>query len=175
MDLLKMLKVRLQEENVKLALRTTLNVTVAVSALLVATSAFAQGGRGWHGGDGLSGHLGMYADYLDLTDAQQAQIKQTLRSERATLKPLLAQEQQSHKALKELAESGSFDEGKAQSLAAQESQTHIQLEVQRAKIASEVYGVLTADQKSKLAQLEAKRAARAAARKNSASTPASNQ
>ena len=29
-----MLKVRLQEENVKLALRTTLNVTVAVSALL---------------------------------------------------------------------------------------------------------------------------------------------
>lgn len=160
----------------KLALKTTLGGILALSAVLVTTSAFAQAGRGWHGGDGLFGHqLSFYADYLDLTDAQQAQIKQTLHSERASLKPLLAQEEQSRKQLKELVESGSFDEAKAQTIATQESQTHVQLEVQRARIASEMYQVLTADQKTKLSQLEAKRAARAAQHVRPGSGPASNQ
>ena len=61
----------------------------------------------------------------------------------------------------QLIQSGNFDEAKAQTIAAQGAQVHAQLEVQHARIASEAYQVLTADQKTKLAQFIAKRAAAA--------------
>jgi Spy/CpxP family protein refolding chaperone len=110
-----------------------------------------------HGGGGFLGHeFGFFADYLDLTDAQRAQMKQTLAAEKPALKPLLQQEEQSHQQMLQLIQSGSFDEAKAQSIATQESQTYIQLEVQKARIHSELYQLLTADQKAKLGQFLAK-------------------
>ena len=52
---------------------------------------------------------------------------------------------------------GSFDEAKAQTIATQGAQVHAQLEVQHARIISEAYQLLTAEQKTKLAQFLAKR------------------
>jgi Spy/CpxP family protein refolding chaperone len=96
--------------------------------------------------------LGFFTDYLDLNDAQQAQIKQIIAKEKPALEPLFRQEMQSRRQMMELVQSGSFDEAKAQALAAQGAQIHAQLEVQHARVASEAYQVLTADQKTKLAQ-----------------------
>ena len=134
----------------------------ALAIVLVAGLAMAQhhgGPRG--GGDFFGGPmLGFFTDYLDLTDAQQAQIKQIVAKEKPAMKPLFKQEMQTHEQMMQLIQSGTFDEAKAQTIATQGAQIHAQLEVQHARVASEAYQVLTADQKTKLAQFIAKRQAR---------------
>jgi Spy/CpxP family protein refolding chaperone len=63
----------------------------------------------------------------------------------------------SHKQMMQLIQSGTFDEAKAQAIANQGAQVHAQLEVQHARVASEAYQVLSAEQKAKLAQFMTKR------------------
>lgn len=105
-----------------------------------------------HGGEfGLGGHmLGFFTDYLNLTDAQQVQIKEIMAKERPTIQPLMEQLKQSHHQLRQLAESGSFDEGKVRSLAAQQSQTMTELIVQKTRIESDLFQLLTPEQKTKM-------------------------
>src|SRR5271165_1786716 len=131
----------------------------ALVIVLVAGLAMAQPHGGPHeGGDFFGGPmLGFFTDYLDLTDAQQAQIKQIIAKEKPALEPLFKQEMQSHEQMMQLIMSGTFDETKAQAIATQGAQVRTQLEVQHARIASEAYQVLTADQKTKLAQFITKR------------------
>jgi len=131
----------------------------ALAIVLVAGIAIAQPHGGPHGGGDFFGGpmLGFFTDYLDLSDAQQAQIKQIITKEKPALKPLFKEEMQSHEQMMALIQSGSFDEAKAQAIATQGAQVRAQLEVQHARIASEAYQVLTADQKTKLAQFMAKR------------------
>jgi protein CpxP len=132
---------------------------VALAIVLVAGLAMAQPHGGPHGGGDFFGGpmLGFFTDYLDLSDAQQAQIKQIIAKEKPAMEPLFKQEMASHEQMMQLIQSGSFDEAKAQAIAAQGAQVHVQLEVQHARIASEAYQVLTAEQKTKLAQFVAKR------------------
>ncbi len=130
----------------------------ALVLVLAAGIAMAQHRGGPHGGDFFGGPMmGFFTDYLDLSDAQQAQIKQIFAKEKPTMEPLFKQEMQSHEQMMQLIQSGSFDEAKAQTIATQGAQVHAQLEVQHARVASEAYQVLTAEQKTKLAQLMAKR------------------
>jgi Spy/CpxP family protein refolding chaperone len=56
----------------------------------------------------------------------------------------------------QLITSGSFDEAKAQAIATQAAQTHAQLEVEHAKVVSQAYQLLTAEQKTELAAIMAK-------------------
>jgi len=130
----------------------------ALAIVLVAGIAIAQPHGGPRGGDFFGGPmLGFFTDYLDLSDAQQAQIKQIIAKEKPTLEPLFKQDMESHKQMMQLIQSGAFDEAKAQAIATQGAQVHAQLEVQHARVASEAYQVLTADQKTKLAEFMAKR------------------
>lgn len=144
-----------------------MNSKIAVLAFalaLTAGTAFAQGedagpGAMHHGmhGDFMGGPgLGLPLHQLNLTDDQRSQIKQIFQSEKANMKPLMQQEFQSHQQLIQLVTSGNFDQAKAAAIAAQESQTHVQLEVEHAKIASQVYQLLSSDQKAKVADMLAK-------------------
>ena len=140
-------------------------MTVLAFALaLTAGTAFAQGDQagsepvhhGMHG-DFMGGHgLGLPLHQLNLTADQRSQVKQIFQNEKPTMKPLMQQEFQSHQQLFQLITSGKFDQAKAAAIAAQESQTHIQLEVEHAKIASQVYQLLSSDQKAKVADMLAK-------------------
>jgi periplasmic protein CpxP/Spy len=130
-------------------------IVAALAIALLAGTAFAQGPR--HHGDEMFGYmLGRMADVLDLTDAQQAQIKQIYTNAKPTMKPLWEQEHQSHHAMMGLITSGTFDAAKAQAIANQEAQIHAQLEVQHAQLAAQAYQLLTAEQKTKLAEVMAK-------------------
>jgi periplasmic protein CpxP/Spy len=130
----------------------------ALAIVLVTGIAIAQPHGGPRGGDFFGGPmLGFFTDYLDLSDAQRAQIKDIMAKEKPALEPLFKQEMQSHRQMMDLVQSGGFDEAKAQAIATQGAQIHAQLEVQHARVASEAYQVLTADQKAKLAQFMAKR------------------
>jgi len=130
----------------------------ALAIVLVTGIAIAQPHGGPRGGDFFGGPmLGFFTDYLDLSDAQRAQMKDIMAKEKPALEPLFKQEMQSHRQMMDLVQSGGFDEAKAQAIATQGAQIHAQLEVQHARVASEAYQVLTAEQKAKLAQFMAKR------------------
>jgi Spy/CpxP family protein refolding chaperone len=130
----------------------------ALAIVLVAGLAMAHPHGGSRGGDFFGGGmLEFFADYLDLSDAQQAQIKQIIAKEKPALEPMFKQEMQSHEQMMQLIQSGNFDEAKAQAIATQAAQVHAQLEVQHARIASQAYQVLTAEQKAKFAQFVARR------------------
>lgn len=145
-------------------------VSAVLALTLLAGAALAQGPHSR--GGGLFG-LGDLADVLDLTDAQQTQIKQIFESGKTTMKPLFQQEQQSHQAMMQLITSGKFDQAAAQTIANQEAQVHSQLEVQHAQLAAQAYQVLTAQQKTQLTQILAKREQRMQEREqqNSQATP----
>jgi Spy/CpxP family protein refolding chaperone len=109
---------------------------------------------------GMGGHMfGFFADYLNLSDAQQTQAKAIMEKEHATLRPLMEQLRQAHEQLRQY-EEGAYDEAKVRALAAQESQTRIELTVQETRIHSELFQLLTPDQQAKMKEFEAHREAR---------------
>jgi periplasmic protein CpxP/Spy len=136
-------------------------LSIGAALLLGVAVLFAQGMHGHGGPDGMFGHmLNYYADALDLTSAQQDQIKAIWQKEKPTMKPLMQQMHQNHAAMDALINNGAFDEAKTRALATQNAQTMIELQVQHARVKSEMLQVLTADQKTKYQQLEAKHEAR---------------
>jgi Spy/CpxP family protein refolding chaperone len=106
-------------------------------------------GRGLFGGP----MMGFLVHKLDLTDAQQAQVKAIMAKEKPAVQPLVLQMFQGQAQLRQLAMSGAFDEGRARELATQQAQTMTELTVQRTRIESELYQVLTTEQKAKLNDL----------------------
>jgi protein CpxP len=114
--------------------------------------------------------LEFFTDYLGLSDAQQTQAKSIMQKEHAALKPLLQQLHQTEQQLRQY-EEGTYDEAKVRALAAQQSQTQIELTVQKTRIHSELFQLLTPDQQAKMKQFEANREARMAKHMNNAPAP----
>jgi protein CpxP len=133
---------------------------------LVAGAALAQqegGGKPMHRGfGGMHGPMmgdpgfGMMLHQLNLTDDQRAQVKKIFATEKPNLKPLVQQQFQSHQQMMQLITSGNFDQAKATAIATQEAQTHIQMQVEYAKIGSQIYQILDSTQKTKVADIMAK-------------------
>jgi Spy/CpxP family protein refolding chaperone len=110
--------------------------------------------RGMHGDGMFSEHaIGFLTDYLNLNEGQQAQAKDILAKEKPTLDSLSQQMKQGHEALKQLETSGTFDEAKVRAVASQQSQTMTDLIVEKARIHSALFQILTPDQKIKMTQL----------------------
>ncbi|HYY57612.1 MAG TPA: Spy/CpxP family protein refolding chaperone [Pyrinomonadaceae bacterium] len=121
-------------------------------------------GRGMRGGFG-----GRFAERLNLTDAQKEQMKQ-----------IAARYHESTKALRQQARAarrggdtgfingGAFDEAAVRAAAQTRANARVELEVARARMMSEMYALLTPEQKSQLAterqQWEQKRQERRARR-----------
>ena len=132
--------------------------TLAVALVIGVAFAVAEGGpEGMHHhGMGMHGELGFPLHALNLTDDQRAQVKQIMQTEKPNIHPLMHQEFQAHQQMMQLITSGKFDQTQATALATQEAQTHIQMEVEHAKIASQIYNLLSSDQKAKVADIVAK-------------------
>ena len=133
-------------------------LSIGAAVLLGVAALLAQGmhGHGGHMGFDFDHMLGFYAEKLDLSSAQQDQIKAIWTKEKPTLEPLMQQMHQNHKAMQALQQSGPFDEAKTRALATQGAQTMIEMQVQHARIKSEMMQVLTPEQKAKFAELESK-------------------
>jgi Spy/CpxP family protein refolding chaperone len=107
-------------------------------------------GRGGpHGGGG----LGPLARDLDLTDAQKAQVKQLTDSFEESTKPLREQLFKVGGGPFDGLKDGAFDEASVRAAAQARAAIEVELEVAHARLMSQVYALLTVEQKTKLAAL----------------------
>jgi periplasmic protein CpxP/Spy len=89
---------------------------------------------------------------LNLTDAQQTQIKSILQAEKTKIQPLMKQLRDNRQAADSNV-SGAFDENQARTFANQQAQTMSNLMVEKQRTRSQIYAVLTPDQRAKAKQL----------------------
>ena len=131
------------------------------AAFMMSVAAFAQHGPGGHRGHGGPGRhggpgnaVGHLSRVLDLTDAQKAQIKQLEDGFKESTKGL-------HEQLGKAGpggplgalDGGAFDEAAVRAAAQARANLHVELEVAHARFFSQVYAVLTPEQRAKLAEL----------------------
>jgi protein CpxP len=144
-----------QEEDVK-SMNSKLTAITAVFTLFTGMALAQSGGTSapmHHRHGGFTGGMELPLRQLNLTDDQKAQIKQMFQAERPGMKPLMQQEHAARTQMIQLITSGTFEQAKVAAVAAQESQIHMQMEIEHAKMASQIYQLLTADQKAKVADI----------------------
>ena len=146
--------------------RLTTGALALVAALMLGVGVYAQheggphgpGGPGFgHGRGGPGGHgdmLGHFARELNLTDAQQTQIKQLVDAFHEKNKALFEQGFRDGGGGPFEGLSENFDEAAVRAAAQARAATHVELEVAHARLMSQVYALLTAEQKAKLAELK---------------------
>jgi Spy/CpxP family protein refolding chaperone len=139
-------------------------VFVAALTMTVAGVAQQQGGpRGFGGGRHRGGPeqggprggglLGPLARDLNLTDAQKTQIKTLTDSFEESTKSLREQLFNAGGGPLDGLTDGAFDEATVRTAAQARAAIQVELEVARARMMSQVYALLTAEQKAKLAEL----------------------
>jgi len=128
------------------------------STLVAATSLTAIAGqdRGHHGP--MPGAM-MQLKGLDLTDAQKEQVKTLMEQARASM-PAKADMQAQHEQLKTLIQAENFDEAAVRTALQSQQSQRLEAEVSRSRLQHDIYQLLTAEQKAKLAEREQKREAR---------------
>jgi Spy/CpxP family protein refolding chaperone len=122
-----------------------------------------RGGRGGpFGRDGrMAGPMGSGLDVMrDLTDAQREQVKAIREKHAERLKPIMERARTAREALDAAAESGNA--GNLQALSIEVGNAEAELAFAQAQVQSEIFGVLTAEQKQNIAerrkQMEQRRA-----------------
>jgi protein CpxP len=129
-------------------------MVLAVAAGLTASVFAQEPGRAFgHRHGGMLKHM---TRELNLTEAQQTQIKGIMADSRTRIKPLmqqLRQNEQAQNANINTNGTGVFDEVKARTFANQQAQIMSNLIVERQRTKSQIYSVLTPDQRQKALQL----------------------
>jgi len=112
-----------------------------------------QWGRGHRGGHGMEHGMfgGRFAEKLNLTDAQKEQVKQiTTRFDEST-KTLREQLHGARDNKLDMLSGGTFDEAAVRTAAQARANLHVEMEVARARMMSEMFAILTPEQKAQLA------------------------
>ena len=125
-------------------------IVLAVAAGLTASVYAQEPHRGFgHRSGWMLNHM---TKELGLTEAQQTQIKSILEGERSRTKALREQLRQNEQA-QNAAINGNFDEVQARAFAGKQAQIMSDLIVEKQKTKSQIYSVLTPDQRQKALQL----------------------
>ena len=150
--------------------------TFTLSAVIVAlvgsgaAALFAQGpglrgrGAGPFGGPGGPDGRGFAAGFalgqLDLSDAQKQQIRNITQRHREQTQPLVQRLDQAMQAQRVAIETSPVNEALVRSAAQDLAAVQVDLAVEQARLHSDIFGVLTAEQQEKAKQLEAQAQAR---------------
>jgi protein CpxP len=120
-----------------------LALAAGLSAAVTAVVAQSQGKQDHQGR-----MLQRMTEQLNLTEAQQAQIKTILQTQKSKIQPLRQQLRQNRLA-QTSAVTGTFDEAQVRSFAAKQAQIMTDLTVEKERTKSQIYSVLTPDQRQK--------------------------
>ncbi len=126
-------------------------ILLAVAAGVVASAA-VQGKHLRHSG----WMLQRMTKELNLTQAQQTQIKGILQTQKAKIRPLMQQLRQNSQA-ENANITSNFDEAKARAFADQQAKIMSDLTVEKERTKSEIYAVLTPEQRQKALALSQER------------------
>ncbi|MGH9931126.1 MAG: Spy/CpxP family protein refolding chaperone [Pyrinomonadaceae bacterium] len=136
-------------------------VIASIAVLVVAATIFALA-QGHPGMGGMGEHMrgGPPPDMVEhmsrelgLTDAQKTQVKALLDAQRPTEEERHAKLDDIRKQLDAATANGQFDEAKVRELANQQSQLMADQMVEHFRLHSQLYGLLTAEQKTKADQM----------------------
>ena len=152
----------------RIAIAISIIVLVAAGAIYAAARAGGEAAAQGAGLPGMGGKnhrfarhmMARLAERLGLTDAQKAEIRSIITAERPTLEPLARQMAKSRQELRTATANGHFDEAQVRALAAQQAQTFTDLIVEKERVKSKVYGVLTPEQRAKAEQMRGRWEAR---------------
>ncbi len=106
-----------------------------------------------HGGPGGPGGLEGMVFELNLTSAQIQQVKALRESERTASETYREQVRTADEGIRAAIESGSFDEEAVRTLATAQAKAMAELRVIQARTESQIYNLLTAEQKATLKSL----------------------
>ena len=125
---------------------------LTLALVLSAIIGFAQEGHGPRG-EGGHGGIGFFARHLNLSDAQKEQMKQIAASYQQTIKNLHEQLRNLHQNEFDPLSGAAFNEAAVRSQAQARANLEVEMEVTHAHMMSDMYAVLTSEQKAQLAQL----------------------
>ncbi|MCU1219853.1 MAG: pilus assembly/Cpx signaling pathway, periplasmic inhibitor/zinc-resistance associated protein [Candidatus Angelobacter sp.] len=130
---------------------------ILIAAFLLALAAgLATTAFGQHRNVGFGRHDGWMlkhmARQLNLTETQKTQIKGIIAEEKTKIKPMLQQLRQNEQA-ENANVNGSFDENQARAFAKKQAQLMTDLIVEKERTRSQVYALLTPEQRQKALQL----------------------
>lgn len=134
---------------------------LGISAIILVVAAGMAGtvlaqGPGRNFGSGFGHHGGWMLQHmtkeLNLTTDQQTQIKGIVQAEKGKMKPMMQQLRQNEQA-QDAATTGTFDENQARTFANKQTQIMSDLIVEKQRIKSQIYAVLTPEQRQKAQQL----------------------
>ncbi len=111
---------------------------------------------GKHGGNGFMFHG------LDLTDEQKTQMKSIRKANKAQIAPIREAMKVNRQKMQEATANGAFDEATVTMLANEQAGLMAKMTVERERVKSQAFALLTADQKAKVAEMKAKFADRKA-------------
>lgn len=122
---------------------------------------FGKKGDGWKHGKrgrrgGRGGHKGMGMGFrgIELTDAQKEQMKAIGQASRESSKALRDQMKANREQLAQATANGAFNEAQVQAIAQQQGALHAQMVVEREKVKSQMFAILTSEQKAKIAEMK---------------------
>ena len=152
-----------------------LTTSVVAAALMAGGGAalYAQGRGGPGRGAGpFAEGRGFAADFalgqLDLSDAQKQQVRDITQRHRQAMQPVMQRLQQAMMAERAAVEAVPVNEAAVRAAAQDVASTQADLTVDRARLHSDIYSILTVEQQTKAKQLEAQAQARAAERRQRA-------
>lgn len=134
---------------------------VAAAVVLVTGAIFVIGQKAFDGGGpGFGRHHGGFGGFalrgLDLTEEQKTKVKEITDASKTNVQPLMEQMRANHKQIADLGTNGAFDQAKVETLAAEQGNLTAKLIVEKERTKSQIFAILTDEQKTKAAEMRTK-------------------
>jgi len=135
-------------------------VWMAGSSLFFNSIAVGAEGDHWGHHEGHCGHHHHFWKKLNLTDDQKKEMFSIRLDEKAKMKPLFQKLKDDRKQLIDVVKTGKFDEAKVRSIAKGQADIISDIIVEKVRMKSRMYAVLTPEQRTKVEQMHEKWKAR---------------
>ncbi len=150
----------------KKAIIAILALAVLATGVLFAVGQTAETDKkNWGRRGGHHRGMGMAFRALGLTEDQKAKLKELRTASRASNKSVREALKAKREKMRTLTANGSFDEAQITALANEQAGLQAKLIVERQRMKSQLFAILTDEQKAKLAEIKAKAGERRKARK----------
>ncbi len=131
-------------------------VLVAGVVFVVAQKRAHSGEKGFGFGPGQGHMAGMMLRGLNLTDDQKAKVKGIFETSHASVEPVMASMKENRQKMTAATANGAFDQAQIEAIATEQGNLMAKMIVERERAKSQVFAILTDEQKAKAAEMRQK-------------------